>query len=465
MPVHPRVTRNVEKRGHPMSNYIDYYRSYREMMTGNEMRSLFSEIAVSDLVNDWRELTEEEKTEIFLHLDPEKKLDLIIELPYQEQETIIESLSAQGKKALFQAMEPDDLVDLVQTLSHEVRRSVWDNLSDEAKREMLFLLRFDEDDAAGMMTPRYLAIRASINVAHALGFIRNNVKKVEIPYYIYVLDDLQRLIGVISIKDILSSSDDSKVSDIMERKVISVLDETDREEVAHIIEEHDLISVPVVDHDNLLLGVVTFDDVIDVIREEQTEDVYKMGAMSGEVGSYIDTSMWGLVKKRVPWLIILLLFGTITTNVVYHYEELALGAAFLFVFMPVITQTGGNTGSQSATLMIRGLATGEIHFRQTGIIFLRELLVGLLMGAITGMVIVMRSFLLPPGIALNQAIAVGISLAFVVFISNLIGTLMPLFIHRLGFDPTVMSTPLMATVIDVCGLTIYFETARYLLSL
>ena len=137
-----------------MSTYIDYYRSYREMMTGNEMRSLFSEIAVSDLVNDWRELTEGEKTEIFLHLAPEKKLDLIIELPYQEQETIIESLSAQGKRALFQAMEPDDLVDLVQTLSHEVRRSVWDNLSDEAKREMLFLLRFDEDDAAGMMTPR-----------------------------------------------------------------------------------------------------------------------------------------------------------------------------------------------------------------------------------------------------------------------------------------------------------------------
>lgn len=448
-----------------MSSYIDYYRSYREMMTGNEMRSLFSEIAVSDLINDWRELTEEEKTEIFLHLDPKKKLDLIIELPYQEQETIIQSLSSQGKRALFQAMEPDDLVDLVQTLSHEVRRSVWDNLSDEAKREMLFLLRFDEDDAAGMMTPRYLAIRASVSVSQALGFIRNNVKKVEIPYYIYVLDDLQRLIGAVSIKDILSSEDTLSVSDIMERKVISVIDETDREEVARTLEEHDLISIPVVDHDNLLLGVVTFDDVIDVIREEQTEDVYKMGAMSGEVGSYMDTSIWGLVKKRVPWLIVLLLFGTITTNVVHHYEELALGAAFLFVFMPVITQTGGNSGSQSATLMIRGLATEEIHFRQTGIIFLREILVGLLMGLITGAVIIGRSILMPPGVGTFEGLALGLSLVFVVLISNLIGTLMPLFIHRLGFDPTVMSTPLMATVIDVCGLTIYFETARYLLSL
>lgn len=448
-----------------MSTFIDYYRSYREMMTGNEMRSLFSEITVGDLVHDWRELSDEEKTEIFLHLDPQKKLDLINELPYQEQETIIQSLSAQGKRALFQSMEPDDLVDLVQQLSHEVRRSVWDNLSDEAKREMLFLLRFDEDDAAGMMTPRYLAIRASITVSQALAFIRNNVKKVEIPYYIYVLDDLQRLIGAISIKDILSSSDTLKVSEIMERKVISVLDETDREEVARIIEEHDLISVPVVDHDNLLLGVVTFDDVIDVIREEQTEDVYKMGAMSGEVHSYMDTSIWGMVKKRVPWLIILLLFGTITTNVVSHYEQIVLGAAFLFVFMPVITQTGGNSGSQSATLMIRGLATGEIHFKQIGIIVLREIAIGMLMGLITGGVIIARSIYLPPGLGVFEGLVIGVSLIFVVLISNLIGTLAPLLIHRLGFDPTVMSTPLMATVIDVTGLTIYFETAKHLLNL
>jgi magnesium transporter len=288
---------------------------------------------------------------------------------------------------------------------------------------------------------------------------------VEIPYNIYVLDDLQRLIGVVSIKDLLSAPDTSRISDIMERKVISVLDETDQEEVARTLEEHDLVSIPVVDRDNLLLGVITFDDVIDVIRDEQTEDVYKMGAMSGAVDSYMDTSIWGMVKKRVPWLIILLLLGTITTNVINHYEHIIIGAAFLFVFMPVITQTGGNSGSQSSTLMIRGLATGEIHFREIGIILLREILVGIMMGVITGAVIIVRSVFLPPGIAFFEGIVVGLSLVFVVFISNLIGTLAPLLIHRMGFDPTVMSAPLMATVIDVCGLTIYFETAKHLLNL
>lgn len=448
-----------------MTTYIEYYRSYKEMMSQDELRSLFSEIAVSDLLNDWRALSEEEKTEVFLHLGPEKKLDLITELPYTEQEDIIKSLSAQGKRSLFQEMEPDDLVDIVQSVSHDVRRSVWDNLSDNAKREMLFLLRFDEDDAAGLMTPRYLALRSGIEVAQALAFIRSNVNKVEIPYNIYVLDDLQRLIGVVSIKDILSAPDASRISDIMERKIISVLDETDQEEVARTLEEHDLVSIPVVDRDNLLLGVITFDDVIDVIRDEQTEDVYKMGAMSGEVDSYMDTSIWGMVKKRVPWLIILLLLGTITTNVINHYEHIILGAAFLFVFMPVITQTGGNSGSQSSTLMIRGLATGEIHFREIGIILLREIMVGIMMGVITGAVIIVRSVFLPPGIAFFEGIVVGLSLIFVVFISNLIGTLAPLLIHRMGFDPTVMSAPLMATVIDVCGLTIYFETAKHLLNL
>ncbi|MFP4266620.1 MAG: magnesium transporter [Spirochaetaceae bacterium] len=448
-----------------INNSIEYYRTYREIMSDEDIHSLFSDLPTGELANNWRELSEEESGEIFLHLDNEKKMDLITELPNSEQEKIITSLSAQGKRALFKAMEPDDLVDLVQSISHEVRRSVWENLSDESKREMLFLLRFDEDDAAGMMTPRYLAVRSNVTVAQALKFIRSKVGDVEFMYYIYVLDDLQRLIGAISIKDILMGEDDARVSDIMETRVISVFDETDREEVAKTLEEYDLVSLPVTDSNNILLGVVTFDDVIDVIREEHTEDVYKMGAMSGEVDSYMDTSIWGLVKKRVPWLVILLLVGTITTNVVYHYEGLVVGAAFLFVFMPVITQTGGNSGSQSSTLMIRGLATGEINFKQIWFIIGRELLVGMLMGIITGIVITGRSTFLPPGVGITEGFAIGVSLAFVVLVSNIIGTIAPLIIHRLGFDPTVMSAPLMATVIDVCGLSIYFETARFMLSL
>jgi magnesium transporter len=446
-----------------MNDFLEYYREYRPMMNTAETRELFADISFDQLLGEWRSLTDQEAADIFLHLNPEVKLDLITELEAEDQEKVIRSLSAQGKKTLFQEMEPDDLVDIVQSVSQEIRRTVWESLDDETKRETLFLLRFDEDDAAGLMTPRYLAVRSDISVGQALAFIRANSDKVELLSDIYVLDELQRLDGVISVKDILSAADGERVSSIMNSKVVSVLDTTDQEDVAKTLETHDMVSLPVVDAENLLLGVITFDDVMDVIREEETEDVYRMGAMSGDAEAYMNSSIWRLVKKRVPWLIILLLVGTITTNVLHHYESLIIGAAFLFIFMPVITQTGGNSGSQSATLMIRGLATGEIEFRDIGMIVLRELLVGILMGIITGLVIVLRSFFLPPGIALDAAFAVGVSLAFVVFVSNLIGTLAPLLIHKMGFDPTVMSAPLMATVIDVAGITIYFETARLLL--
>ena len=187
--------------------------------------------------------------------------------------------------------------------------------------------------------------------------------------------------------------------------------------------------------------------------------------MDGLVHPYLDTSVFGLVKKRIPWLILLLLLGTVTTNVLHHYESIVVGAAFLFIFMPVITQTGGNAGGQSSTLMIRGLATGEIHFRDFWQVMWRELFVGLLLGLGTGAVIFARSVFLPPGVETLQALAIGISLIIVVLFANIIGAIAPLAISKLGFDPTVMSAPLMATLIDVCGITIYFEIAKSILDL
>ncbi|RKX88054.1 MAG: magnesium transporter [Spirochaetes bacterium] len=448
-----------------MSTWIEHLREYEEILDPLRLRELLEEVDIVELTEEWRVLSDEEETLVFLHLPMETKLDLITELTDPQQERILHTLSEQNKKELFKEMEPDDLVDIVQSVNHEIRNTVWESLSDEVKRETLFLLRFDEDDAAGLMNPRYLAIRSSIIISHALEFIRKNADKVEFLYNIYVLDNLQRLIGIVSIQDILSADDNKTISDIMDEKVISVREDTDQEEAVKIMQANDLVSLPVVDQNNVLLGDITFDDALDVIREEQTEDVYKMGAMSGEAESYMSTSVWGLVKKRVPWLIVLLLVGTITTNVLHHYEGVILSAAFLFIFMPVITQTGGNAGSQSSTLMIRGLATGEIQFREIGIIMFKELSVGIMMGVITGAVIILRSIILPPGIGIEQGLIIGFSLIFVVLISNMIGTLAPLLIHRMGYDPTVMSGPLMATVIDVAGLSIYFEIARFILKI
>ncbi len=430
-----------------------------------QMKELVHEFPLTELLDQWSSLESDHRMQLFHAMDRDEKGDLIISLPAVDQQELVALVSESDLKDLLSNMEPDDLVDFIQAASVDIRKSLWQMLSSDLKREILYLLRFDEDDAAGLMTPRFLAVQSHISVSQALHFLRKNARKVEMMYYVYVVDKEKRLQGVCSLKDILSSGDDRLISEVMEQDVISVREDTDQEEVAKVLETYDLVALPVVNNNNALLGVITFDDIIDVIREEQTEDVYKMGAMEGGLGRYLDSSIWGLVKKRVPWLIILLLVGTISTNVVHHYQPLILSAAFLFVFMPVITQTGGNSGSQSSTLMIRGLATGEIHFRDIGEVMLKEILVGVIMGLITGGVIILRSYILPPGLPIYDAAVIGISLTFVVLFSTLIGALAPLLIHRLGFDPTVMSAPLMATVIDVCGLTIYFEIARLFLRL
>ena len=446
---------------------LESIKEYLQMLNPAELKKNLKDISTQDLIENWDDLTEEEEKVIFRNLPLDMKIDLMDSLSSKDQEDIIRGLTdggITGIKQLLKEMEPDDLVDIIQSASPDVRKSVWENLSDDVKKEMIFLLKFDEDDAAGLMTPRYIAIKSNITVGQALRFIRGeHAKDVETLYIIYVVDQLKRLIGLVSLRDLLEHEDDEIIKNIMETDIISVNDDTDQEETAKIFITYGFLAVPVVDENNVLLGIVTYDDIIDVIREEQTEDVYKMGAMTGEIEPYLETSIWGMVKKRVPWLVVLLFLGTITTNVLAHYESIVLGAAFLFIFMPVITQTGGNVSNQSSALMIRGLATGEIEGEDMWRILLKEMVVGLLMGLITGAAIFFRGVLFPPEITIFQGVAISISLCFVVVFSSVLGAFAPLLIHKLGFDPTVMSGPLLSTFIDVCGLSIYFEITKLIL--
>lgn len=454
-----------------MQHLLENIREYMDMLEDTQLKETVSELTVTELIEVWDFLNDKEKLRLFLIFDHELKSDFISELSANDQEFLIVELSEHATKNMLEEMEPDDLVDLIQSISPENRESLWQNMSEKSKKETEFLLRFDEDDAAGLMTPRYAAIQGEISVDQALKFIRRKMDELETIYYIYVLDKLKRLTGVISLKQILAANDDELVSDIMEEHVIFVRDDTDQEESAKVLVDHDLIALPVVDKFNRLLGIITFDDVIDVIREEQTEDIYKMGAMAGNTDSYLDSSIYKLVVKRLPWLVILLLAGTITTNVLAAFtdtiqnsgEKIIIAAAFLFLFIPVITQTGGNCGTQSSTLMIRGLATDEIHFRDIWKILGKEILVGIILGIATGVIIFLRGIYLPPGITVIQGVTIMIALSSVVLFATVLGALVPLLIHRLGFDPTVAAGPLMSTIIDIIGLTIYFKVAMMIL--
>ncbi len=448
-----------------MTGTLDNIREYMEPMKDQELKHLIKEIPMPEFIEVWDKLNEEEELKIFSLLDLEQKVDLITSIPYSKQEALIKSLTGEHARLLLAEMDPDDLTDFLQSVTPEVRESVWNALGEEAKLETQFLLKYDYDDAAGIMTPRYLAIRPTLTVSQALSWVRKSAQEVETVYYIYVLDPLNRLIGVVSLRDLLAAEDTDLVQQIMVKKVTSVHEDTDREEAAKILQTYDFLALPVVDHYHRLLGIITFDDIIDVIREEQTEDIYKMGAMGGSTERYLESSVFALVKKRIPWLVVLLLAATITTNVIAHYRMVLEAAVVLAFFIPIVTGTGGNSGTQSSTLMIRGLATGEIHFHDTWRILLKEILVGTLIGTALGLLTMGRAMLLPPVISIDEAAAVGVAMFFVIVVATMVGSLAPIIIARLGHDPAVMAGPLMATIIDVSGLTIYFETARFLLNI
>ncbi len=444
---------------------IESMRAQLPELPDTEVAARLSELGDHDIYDLYDSLDDHQSLRVFRLLQLEQKVDLIGNMGESEQEWLIRQLPMENIRSVLEELDPDDLVDIIQAMTPEARAAVWRELSPEARQETQFLLRFDEDDAAGLMTPRHLEVRETITVGQTISFIRQTGADVETVYYVYVVDQLKRLVGVVSLRDLLFNDDFRVISDVMKTDVVSVRDDSDQEETARVLEANDLLAIPVVDRFNRMLGIVTFDDVIDVIREEQTEDVYKMGAMDGSTDRYVDTSVWRLIRKRIPWLILLLLAGTVTTNVLSFFEPLTIAATFLIWFVPVITQTGGNSGTQSSTLMIRGLATGEIHFRDLGRVIAKEVIVGALMGLVLGGVILARGVFLPPGIEILPAVAVGASLVFVVLFSSIIGAIAPLVIHRLGADPTVMAGPLMATIIDVAGLTIYFQIARFILQL
>jgi len=430
----------------------------------NKLQELLKELSVADLAGGWYELDDQQALKLFLALEQNTRGELIAELSNTEQKSLVAALSIQATRDLLEVMDPDDLVDLIQQVSPEIRSEVLGQLSEEIRKEAEFLLRFDDDDAAGLMTTRYAAIRADITANQALAFLRRAPEDLETIYYVYVVDGLQRLIGVVSLRQILLTADKVKIADVMERSIVSVREDTDQEETAKVLENHDLIALPVVDRWNRLLGIVTFDDMIDVIREEQSEDIYRMGAIGGDTEDYLESSVARLIRRRLPWLVLLLLAGTVTTNLLAGYRALIARFAFLALFIPVITQTGGNSGTQSSTLIIRGLATGHLNFRLIGRALSKELATGVVIGLVTGGIIFLRSFLLPPGLGGVEALAIGISLASVVFFATLMGCLMPFIISRFNGDPAMAAGPLMTTLIDIAGLTVYFEVAKLLLT-
>lgn len=395
----------------------------------------------------FRMLTKEEASEVFSYLEP------------GQQQHIISMFTDNEVSSLLKDLFLDDTVDLLEEVPANIVKKVLKNSTSKTRSLINTFLHYPEDSAGSMMTIEYVDVYYTITVAQAIARIRKLGIDRDTINTLYVKGESRTLIGKLSIHKLLISEDDTIIADIMEKNVISVRTFDEREEIAEKFRKYDLVSMPVTDAEGKLVGIITIDDIIDVIDEENTEDFEKMAAMAPSQDTYLKTSVFSMAKNRIVWLLILMISATITGNIVTHYNQVLQSVVILASFIPMLMDTGGNCGSQSSTLIIRGLALGELKYKDTWQILWKEFRVAIMVGIMLALVFILKSMILPPRIDLTIAIVVALSLMITVVIAKLIGCLLPVIALKMGFDPALMASPLITTIVDTCSLVVYFTIA------
>jgi magnesium transporter len=415
----------------------------------------------SDLLDLIDELKVEQKKELFGLLSDEEAARIIQEMEGFDRVSLLRLLTKHHASAILKEMAVDDATDLLGELSLEEAREFLSLIEEEAE-EIKGLLRYPEDTAGGIMTTDFIALPEDIPAEEAIIRLREVAPEAEIIYYVYIIDSQTRLSGVLSLRDLIAASDGTFLHEIMLTNVISVPADMDQEEVARVVARYDLLAVPVVDGDRRLLGIITVDDILDVIEEEATEDIYRLaGAGEIEGVNILDAPIFDLAWKRLPWLIICLLGGIFSGSVVGAFSATLQSIVVLAAFIPVIMDMGGNVATQSSTVFVRGLATGEIETAKAWQYLCREVKVGLVIGVVNGVLISVAAFLWQ-GLPI-LGFVVGFSMFFTIIVAAIIGTLVPIIFNHYGMDPALSSGPFVTTIKDVTGLLIYFYTASVFL--
>ena len=443
------------------TSVLDRIKEALELGDLAELEHLALEVPTHELLEGWEELPGEHRFVLLTVLPPAKAALVLSQLELAEQLELLEALPRFTVRGILAELDPDDLADLLQR-AREENPELFSLLEPEAREQVERLLAYEEDEAGGLMTPEYVAVRSGMTVEEVLEFLRRAAPDAETIYYIYVVDDAGRLIGVLSLRDLIVADPATRVKEIMNENVVYVTTETDQEEVARLMADYDFTVLPVVDEDQRLVGIVTVDDVIDVLEEEATEDIYRLGAVEAPELVYSRSSVLELWSARVRWLVILILTGMVTSTILGHFDEVLKAATALAFYLPVLLGTGGNSGSQAATIMVRALSTRDIEIKDWPRIFLKEVGVGALLG-VTLAALIAAKVAMDGNFGITPAVALALFL--LVIVANLVGSLLPLLLARLGVDPALISNPLIATVSDVAGLLIYLSVAKLLLGL
>lgn len=426
-------------------------------------RSNFFELHVYDQAAFFQELDKEHQNKVFLFLSPTELADIFHNLPIKEQKKVFDILDQNYATAMLSEMYVDDAADFLGELEDENQDTYLKLLKVEEATELKNILNYPEDTAGGIMTTEYVSILANKTVEQVIKKLKKEAPDAETVYYMYVVDDDHRLVGVCSLRDLIIADSTTIIKDIMSEHVVSVYAGLDQEKVADIVQKYDFLALPVVDDDERLIGIVTVDDVVDVIKEEAEEDFSKLSAIHGI--DLFDYNSFKSAKKRLPWLIMLLFIGLGTATIIGLFEATIAEVTILAIFMPLIGGMGGNAGTQALAVVVRGLSFGDLSKKELTKILLREFGTGLITGAVIGLLISLVTVFWQGNPMLG--LVIGLSLFSTIVVSTLAGATIPILIQKMKFDPAVASGPFITTINDIVGLTIYFTIAtifmKYLL--
>ena len=426
------------------------------------LRAMLSEENEVDVAEALAELPQEKAVVAFRTLPKELAAEVFSNLPPETQQTIIQSATDQELSAIVEELYVDDAVDMLEELPANVVKRVLKNAGPDTRRLINQYLNYPENSVGSIMTAEFTDLRQTMTVAEAIDHIRRTGADSESIYTCYVIDRGRKLEGVLTLRELLLAGDDQRVADLMETDVITAETTEDQEEAVARMMRYDFISLPVVDTEQRLVGIVTVDDVMDVMEEEATEDFEKMAAMVPSEKPYLKTGVFSLAKHRIMWLLVLMISGMITGGILGRYEAAFAAMPLLVTFIPMLTDTGGNAGSQSSTLVIRGMAVGEIQLRDFVKVFWKELRVSVLVGAVLSAVNFVRLIITYPG---NEMIALTVAMALfvTVLLAKTVGGVLPMAAKLCRADPAIMAAPLITTIVDAISLVVYFQIASALL--
>ena len=431
-------------------------------------RDTIIELEPFDIAYIMETLPEDTIPVVFRLLPKELAAEVFVELENDSQEKLIKGFSKAELKEVIDELYLDDAVDIIEEMPANVVRRILSTADPETRRDINNILQYPEDSTGSIMTTEYIDLKSTMTVEDALKKIRRVGQDMETINVMYVVDPDRHLLGFISIRTVLLSDENDTMEEIMDTNVISASTLDDQEMTARKFEKYDFLTMPVVDKENRLVGIVTIDDALDVLVEETTEDIERMAAISPSYKPYLNTSVIETVKSRIPWLLLLMVSATFTGQIISSFEDALASVTILTAYIPMLMDTGGNSGSQASVTIIRGISLDEISMKDIGKVVWKEIRVAVIVGTILAacnfakLMLVDRMLFHNP-ITVPVALVICLTLIFTVFAAKLVGCTLPIFAKGLGFDPAVMASPFITTIVDAISLLIYFEFATTLL--